>query len=77
MAKSFTEKAQEIVDSWGDDYSVYKEYSGRFMFGDRCLGIVGPDPSKIVERARRRGFKKAKTDNMGLDYIVYWPHIKG
>lgn len=52
------------------------DYSGRFMFGDRCVGICGPNATAIIESAARLGVKGARTDNMGLDYIVYWPSLQ-
>jgi hypothetical protein len=77
MPKTFTQKAQEIVEQLGDNYQIYEGYSGRFMFGRTCLGITGPDPTKIRGKAYKRGFGRGKIDNMGVDYIVYWPQIKG
>jgi len=76
MAKTNLQKAQEVVEQLGDGYRVYEGYSGRCMFGDTCLGIVGPSISDIKAKASRRGFKNHRTDNMGLDYIVYWPDMK-
>ncbi len=73
MAKSNLEKLQDAVEKLGPKYSVYEGYSGRCMFGDVCLGIVGPDIAEIKRVAK---FKGARTDNMGLDYIVYWPDLK-
>ncbi len=76
MEKTSLQKAQEIVEKLGDGYSVYEKYSGRCMFGDTCLGIVGPNSSLIIYATKRRGFKNHRTDNMGMNYIVYWPYIK-
>lgn len=75
--KTWLEKAQEVVEELGPSYKVYQGYSGRFMFGKKCLGITGPSTATIIEAAARKGFRKAVTDNMGLDYIVYWPPIEG
>jgi hypothetical protein len=55
--------------------SVYKNYSGRFMFGEKCWGIVCRDVNSCIEAAARYKFTGARTDNMGLKYIVYWPKL--
>jgi len=76
MAKTNLEKMKEIVEKLGEDYSVYENYSGRFMFGKKCLGIVGPNVEAIKSAASKKGFKRASIDNMGLNMIIYWPHIQ-
>ena len=57
------------------DGSVYENYSGRSMFGRSCYGIVCGDKTACIEAAARRGLVGAKTDAMGHDFIVYWPHV--
>ncbi len=64
---------QEIADAVGG--TVSDNYSGRGMFGKECCGIVCSNPNECIEEAASRGVKKARTDNMGKDYIVYWPEI--
>jgi hypothetical protein len=56
--------------------SVYREYSGRGMFGAKCLGVVCSDPTTAIEEAASLNIRGARQDNMGRDYIVYWPHLK-
>jgi len=51
-------------------------YSGRGMFGVKCMAIVGTNSTAIIERAAFLGLTGAKIDNMGLDYVVYWPQIQ-
>lgn len=57
------------------DDSFYLDYSGRGMFGKRCVGIVTAEPSRIIEEAAARGIRGARTDSMGRSTIVYWPDI--
>ena len=76
MPKSNLEKLQDVVKKLGPDYSVYPNYSGRFMFGETCLGVVGPDVFEIKSATRKKGFSNPVVDNMGLDFIVYWPRMK-
>lgn len=66
-----------------------RSYSGRGMYGARCASIVGDsvlgvladlidgwrghdqiDAGKLAELVRL-----ARTDSMGRDVVVYWPHI--
>jgi len=55
---------------------VYEDYSGRGMYGAKCLGIVCADPVPCIEYAAENGIRGAVYDQMGLDYIVYWPEIR-
>ena len=51
-----------------------RSYSGRMMFGRYCVGVTVPRYEiEAVTKAVRKAV--ASTDNMGLDYIVYWPHL--
>jgi hypothetical protein len=44
-------------------------YSGRQMYGEDCVACV------IARGSDMEGLPKegATVDNMGLDYVVYWP----
>lgn len=64
---------KEIAES--TESRFYNGYSGRGMFGKECVGIVTGDPQFIEEEAVMVGIRGARRDNMGLDYIVYWPNI--
>ncbi len=70
------EKLQNMIDELGEEYRIYYNYSGRFMFGATCLGIVGPDPTAIIGLAKKYNLRGARQDNLGLEYIVYWPDLK-
>ena len=57
---------------------VRTDYSGRFMFGQECVGIVG-EPGKCAALAtlikKKTGFAY-KSDSMGKhDQIYYFPGI--
>ena len=64
----------EAADILGGE--VYKGYSGRGMFGQKCYGIVCDDPLACVETVAMQGITGANYDNMALQYIVYWPTIR-
>lgn len=65
------EKLKSLEErGYGD---VYREYSGRGMFGATCIGFVTGNASDVIAEAGVRG---AKTDNLGTRTIVYWPNIK-
>jgi hypothetical protein len=65
------EACEIVADEVGG--SVYEDYSGRFMFGAQCPGVTCGNANEAIEAAARVGLKGARTDNMGLDMIVYWP----
>lgn len=67
----------ETADELGCE--VYKDYSGRGMYGRTCYGLASSDvsDSTIIEEAATRGLRGARVDNLGRGVIVYWPHVKG
>ena len=72
------ETAEDIIRdiAYDLDGEVRERYSGRFMYGAHCMGIVHSSATAVIEAAAARGLTGAVTDNMGLDMIVYWPHVK-
>ena len=64
---------EEVADAVGGE--LYRDYSGRGMFGAKCLGIVHADPRAVIEEAAARGLRGASQDSMGRDFIVYWPGV--
>jgi hypothetical protein len=72
MRENIISKAEET------GLDVRHDYSGRGMFGKTCLGVVGAmeDLDALLSEVKgsASGLRK---DNMGLDYIYYWPEIKG
>lgn len=56
-------------------------YSGRGMFGDTCAGFVCSDPKNAIidlmdhDSTISRMLRQSQQDNMGLDYIVYFPNV--
>lgn len=57
---------------------VYRGYSGRFMFGKKCLGIVcSPDDGgRVIGEMLNRGHTRVGSDDMGTYRIVYWPDLE-
>lgn len=56
--------------------NVRNNYSGRWMFGKLCLGVVGSMPELDALLSNVKGANEGLCkDNMGLDYIYYWPSI--
>lgn len=54
---------------------VYYDYSGRNMFGKTCIGISCKYYIECIEAASKYGIVKANWDQLGMDYIVYWPSL--
>lgn len=73
-------EAINAVDVEG--FSKATDYSGRAMYGARCVGVVVDNPGKLMllgaelERMEQsvEPFLRPRTDNMGYDLIVYWPN---
>jgi len=68
------ETLHEVADRIGGE--VRSDYSGRGMYGRRCYGIECSEPLHCIEQAAAQGITGANYDQMGLDYIVYWPRIR-
>ena len=81
---------EDIIDD-ENDVDISKNYSGRYMYGDECFGIVMGqyfNPSAFLakfvlmlqdEGERDLAYELAgsvREDNMGLGSIVYFPSIK-
>ena len=63
-----------LADELGGE--VRLDYSGRGMFGARCMGIVCEDSEQVILNALGRGLPRGKVDSMDTRKIVYWPEIK-
>ena len=82
---SVKERIKRFAEEYG--YSFRDDYSGRFMFGRRCIGVSGKGDLKMdlfeflvndglsVSRARQI-INSASTDDMGLGMIIYFPSIQ-
>lgn len=70
-------EVQEILESNG--YNV-RPYSGRAMYGKSCIGVIVSELTEMIRIGCLLGESfseaEARCDNMGLDYIIYWPYIK-
>jgi hypothetical protein len=62
-----------------------RSYSGRGMYGAKCVGVVVDDPFKLgleigqaMEERGKGDYFNASTaqDSMGCDTIYYWPSMK-
>ena len=68
------ELLNEVAEAVGGE--LYPDYSGRGMYGAKCVGIVCADPTEVIELAAARGLRGSCRDSMGKDFIVYWPDIQ-
>lgn len=82
---------RQFVEKAGDEYSIYEDYSGRGMFGQKCLGIVVYQGysymemlMKLTQYLDEQDFDDAdlelegiSIDSLGMDTIVYFPRIRG
>ena len=85
----------DMIKDFCDDYngdgdiSFYGNYSGRYMYGRLCPGIVCDNPVDTVMDLMayfadvydgdiwelRNDLGAPRTDNMGLQSIVYFPRV--
>lgn len=76
---------QELADEIGGE--VYENYSGRGMFGRKCLGItVDNDCRSLFSLGREVEIRQVEfgdmmnnvvVDSLGRNYIIYFPSIEG
>ena len=55
-----------------------RRYSGRGMFGDKCIGFVGENAecAALAAFIKRKTGKSFSYDNMALEMVYYFPSIK-
>jgi hypothetical protein len=75
-----------FVDAMSKFEIEVREYSGRAMYGDHCIGVdvdsmgeVGVIAVALMDagvdaESVALFMKRMKWDSMGMGYIVYWPH---
>jgi hypothetical protein len=70
--------AKELIASLDDAGIKWRDYSGRGMYGDSCVGVTcGRDHSEgEVYQAVGVNGSSAHRDSMGLGTILYWPKAK-
>jgi hypothetical protein len=71
LKNEIVNKAREM------ELEIRSNYSGRWMFGETCLGVVGSMLALDTLLSEVKGSAKGlKKDSMGLEYIYYWPELK-
>ena len=84
------EAIRNYVDE-NDQYELYEKYSGRCMFGRKCLGIIVKQGYSFMDfiinltkymdnngvEDTDFSLEGASYDSLGLDTIVYFPYIGG
>ena len=68
---------QELIDALDSGGYEWQEYSGRGMMGARCIGVTIDEVTDLFSLGQHLSdFSTPKIDNMGRQYIVYWPRFK-
>lgn len=70
--------AEDLHDALEDAGYEVETYSGRAMFGKRCVGVIIDSAADLFELGRSLHDTQIGTptlDNMGRKLIAYWPHI--
>ncbi|MBO5631530.1 MAG: hypothetical protein J5965_20875 [Aeriscardovia sp.] len=81
-------KMREYIEAFceANEYSFYDGYSGRFMYGRQCIGIVCDNIGECLIRLccylvaegvdiHPNMLLPISYDNMGLQLILYFPNI--
>ena len=74
-----TTDSQELIDALQDAGYEPRSYSGRNMYGARCVGVTLANTGMMWEMghkiARGGEWSAPRTDSMSLGIIAYWPDI--
>ncbi len=87
------QRLKDAVENMGgdaDEVSFYNGYSGRGMYGRKCVGITGSMGDclsvlgELIKEAKEEaGFDDMvdtllgfRQDSMGRDVILYWPELE-
>lgn len=81
VSRSILEDALRVADL--DEDAIRDDYSGRFMYGDTCLGIVCDNDSQFALICAALGATaddwdfvgRVRSDSMGLGVIYYFPGV--
>lgn len=81
----------DVISIVTDEENIITDYSGRGMYGEKCLGIVTPNQMELIgymlEEINDREDSKelinefsqmirnCRIDNMGYNYILYFPYF--
>lgn len=82
-------EALQVVEELGMG-QVRERYSGRCMYGRECPGVVTTDGTSVMALVAEivgncadeyrddlvEAFRRASTDAMGLDEIIYFPSVQ-
>lgn len=76
---------EQFEDLQSEGFALRDDYSGRFMYGQNCLGLTGnisdlvrlilriTDPENEWRVSNNEWLLGVKSDSMGLGTIFYWP----
>lgn len=81
---------RKFCDENSEKYSIYEGYSGRGMYGRRCLGIVVSHGYSYMDMLvkltqyldknecedEELELEGVSVDELGLDIIIYFPKIE-
>jgi hypothetical protein len=82
--KSFLELLRELHDDGNLEFEV-RSYSGRGMYGDSCIAVVGDLSAWTLALALADinggnidlfDLPAPREDSMGLGYVYYWPNLR-
>jgi hypothetical protein len=78
---------EQLEDLQSEGFDLRDDYSGRFMYGENCLGLTGDfsdlmrftlritDPENEWRVSNNEWLLSVRSDSMGRDMIFYWPTV--
>lgn len=72
------QKSIDVIQALADEGMgrLHRDYSGRGMCGETCMGLSTQSPQACIDAAARKGVRGARTDALGKGTIVYWPGVR-
>jgi len=64
---------RDLADAIGAE--IYGSYSGRGMYGKRCIGISCDDSNDVMSSYKEFNLPRPSVDQLGRGYICYWQNI--
>ena len=78
--ETYVENLEYLARELDLDFKVISDYSGRAMYGATCIAIIANGETLFTDRLRDELTyiigDEPRVDNMGLDYVWYWPSLQ-
>lgn len=71
----FTKRSLQSLIRFCEDHDarVVDDYSGRGMYGAKCIAVYCGRHSEVRDYLKRNSMGEGRVDSMGFDVVHYWP----